>query len=94
MALFARLHANRNGESDVLGPAIVDACGRLLPAWRRLMEKYPDRFMFATDAHENCRWEKYADIVDTWRLILGQLPNTLAENLAWRNAERVYQVRG
>ena len=74
----------------MLGGAVVDACGRLRREWRDLFARYPERFMFATDAHKGFRWERYADIVEQWRLILGQLPDPLAQALAWGNAERVY----
>jgi hypothetical protein len=75
---------------QMLGGAAVDVCGNLLPGWRDLLEKYPDRFMFATDAHNESRWSRYAQVVKQWRMILGQLPDPLAQALAWRNAERVY----
>jgi len=78
---------------EMLGEPVVDACGKLLAQWRELFTRYPDRFMFATDAHKNFRWVKYGDIVEQWRLILGQLPDPIAQALAWRNAERVYAAR-
>jgi hypothetical protein len=46
--------------------------------------------MFATDAHKTFRWAKYAEVVEQWRSILGQLPDPVAQSLAWRNAERTY----
>lgn len=76
-----------------LGQAIVDSCGKLLHEWRDLFDRYPDRFMFATDAHKNFRWAQYAQIVEQWRFILGQLPDPVAQSLAWRNAERTYTAR-
>ncbi len=78
-------------KAEMLGGPVVDDCGRLLPEWRALFTKYPERFMFATDAHKDFRWARYAEIVEQWRLILGQLPDPLAQSLAWRNAERVYK---
>jgi hypothetical protein len=77
-------------KSEMLGEAVVDSCGRLLSEWRELFARYPDRFMFATDAHKGFRWARYAEVVEQWRLILGQLPDPLAQSLAWRNAERAY----
>ena len=79
-------------KEEMLGGAIVDNRGKLLPEWRDLIEKFPDRFMFATDAHKNFRWGKYIHVVKKWRFILGQLPDPVAQALAWRNAERVYGV--
>lgn len=77
-------------KGKMLGGAIVDTCGKLLPEWRDLFDKYPDCFMFATDAHKDFRWARYAQVVKQWRLILGQLPDPIAQALAWRNAERIY----
>jgi hypothetical protein len=77
-------------KKEMLGEAVVDACGALRREWRDLFVRYPERFMFATDAHKKHRWAKYAEVVEQWRLILGQLPDTPAQALAWRNAERVY----
>jgi predicted TIM-barrel fold metal-dependent hydrolase len=73
-----------------LGPAMVDECDAILAEWRELLEKYPGRFLFATDAHKDFRWAKYENVVNRWRLILGQLPDALAQDVAWRNARRVY----
>jgi predicted TIM-barrel fold metal-dependent hydrolase len=75
---------------EMLGEAVVDDCDVLRREWRALFTRYPERFMFATDAHKPHRWARYAEVVEQWRLILGQLPDPLAQALAWRNAERVY----
>lgn len=77
-------------QSELLGEAVVDQCGKLLREWLDLFGRYPDRFMFATDAHKDFRWAKYAQLVEQWRAILGQLPDPIAQSLAWRNAERTY----
>jgi len=78
------------GKAEALGEPVTDSCGKLLPEWRELFAKYPDRFMFATDAHKDSRWARYVEIVEQWRYILGQLPDPIAQSLAWRNAERTY----
>jgi hypothetical protein len=77
-------------KSEQLGGPIVDECGQILPEWRTLLDKYPTRFMFATDAHKDFRWAKYEDTVKKWRKILGPLPEPLAKMIAWDNAERIY----
>jgi len=86
----AQLALSSQEKTEKLGGALLDGCGELLPEWRALLEEYPDRFMFATDAHKDFRWAKYAEIVNRWRLILGQLPKPVAHALAWGNAERIY----
>jgi len=85
-----QLSLSSEERSELLGEAVVDQCGRLLREWRDLFTKYPERFMFATDAHKDFRWAKYAEIVEQWRSILGQLPDPLAQSIAWRNAEHIY----
>jgi hypothetical protein len=77
-------------KTEQLGGAMIDECGRILPEWRAVLDKYPTRFMFATDAHKDFRWSKYGDVVKRWRMILGQLPEPQAKMIAWQNAERVY----
>jgi hypothetical protein len=79
-------------KEEMLGDAIVDNDGLLLPEWRDLIEKYPDRFMFATDAHKDFRWAKYGQVVNQWRRILAQLSDPIAQAIAWGNAKRVYGV--
>lgn len=77
-------------KTEQLGGAIVDECGSILPEWRALIDKFPTRFMFATDAHKDFRWAKYTDVISRWRNILGQLSDPQAKMIAWENAERVY----
>jgi len=77
-----------------LGPAVIDSCGQWRSDWRSLVRDYPDRFMFATDAHKPSRWSRYRDIVRQWRGILGQLPAEEARKLAWDNSSRIYGAEG
>jgi hypothetical protein len=56
------------------GPGLIDRCKRVRAGWRRLLDRYPNRFLFATDAHKRKRWDSYARNVRRWRRILGQLP--------------------
>jgi hypothetical protein len=72
--------------------ACTDDTGKILPEWVDLLNKYPDKFMFATDAHKLIRWKCYTKIAAEWRNILGQLPVELAEKIAYSNAERVYNI--
>jgi len=77
-------------KTKALGGPLVDQCNRLLSQWRELLEKYPDRFMFATDSHKDFRWARYPEIVKQWRHILGQLSAPIAKAIASGNAERLY----
>lgn len=76
-------------EEDV-GPPAIDDCGVLRPDWRVALLRFPDRLMFATDAHKPLRWADYTNIVRRWRLILAQLPPDAARAIAFDNAARLY----
>lgn len=65
--------------------------GRLKPAWRRLFEKYPDRFLIGSDTWITERWDQYSKIMAEYRAWLEQLPPDVADGIAWRNAERLFR---
>lgn len=64
--------------------------GRLKDGWRRLFERYPDRFIVGSDTWVTERWDRYGEIMNGYRVWLGQLPKALAEKIAYRNAERLF----
>jgi hypothetical protein len=64
--------------------------GRLRPEWRRLLLRYPDRFVIGSDTWINERWERYAEIIVWYRGWLSQLPDDVARAIAWTNAERLF----
>jgi hypothetical protein len=74
--------ALRNG--DVAPGGVLDA------AWRALFLRHPDRFMTGTDTWVTSRWEALPGSVAEVRGYLGQLPQEVAERIAWRNAERLF----
>jgi predicted TIM-barrel fold metal-dependent hydrolase len=65
----------------------VTASGRLTPAWRRLLLRFPDRFLIGSDTWTSERWTRYEEIMAWYRSWLAQLPAEVADALAWRNAE-------
>ena len=77
-------------KEGAIGGAVIDACGNVLPEWRRLMERFADRLMFATDAHKASRWEQYQKSVTRWRMILGQLSPEAARAIAYGTAAKLY----
>jgi Amidohydrolase len=86
---------NANGptskaKQSKLGYAVVDSDGKLNYQWRHIMLKWPDRLLFATDCHKRWRWQHYDLIIDTWREILGQLPEDVAEQIAYKNAQKLF----
>jgi predicted TIM-barrel fold metal-dependent hydrolase len=64
--------------------------GTLDPAWKALFLKYPDRFIYGSDTWIPSRWEEVDSLTQQARGWLAQLPLEVAENIAWRNAERIF----
>ncbi len=69
-------------------PLIED--GRIVPEWRSVLEHFHDRLLFATDPHMKALWKRYAEPIPFYRAILGQLARDMAEDIAYKNAERIY----
>lgn len=72
---------------------IADHEGTVLPAWRQVFEKYPERFMFGTDNVFETRDKKFQDYFLTetafFRKVLGQLPLDLAEKIGYTNIQKL-----
>ena len=58
-------------------------------AWREAFIEFPDRFMVGTDTFTPERWHYIVPHADFSRGWLADLPPSLAERIAWRNAEAV-----
>lgn len=71
---------------------ITDLGGKLSPAWQRLFEKYPERFLVGSDTWIDDRWDGYASIMGGYRQWLAQLPLDVAEQIAYRNADRLFRT--
>ena len=65
--------------------------GKLNPAWQRLFEKYPERFLIGSGTWIDERRDGYASIINVYRQRLAQLPSAAAEMIAYRNAERLFK---
>lgn len=64
--------------------------GTLDSAWRAVFLRHPDRFLAGTDTWVTSRWEALPGSVTEVRNYLGQLPQDVAEKIAFRNAERLF----
>jgi hypothetical protein len=63
--------------------------GKVAPEWRAAFMEFPDRFMVGTDTFVPERLH-YVPEHATWsRGWLADLPANVAENIAWKNGERV-----
>jgi hypothetical protein len=63
--------------------------GRLSDDWRQLIIDFPDRFMVGTDTPSPERWYYVAEHANFSRKWMGELPSEVADNVAFRNAERL-----
>ncbi len=61
-------------------------------AWLQLFSDFPDRFMLGTDTFTPERWYYVAPHHQRSRQWLAQLPESLANNIAYRNAERLLET--
>lgn len=63
--------------------------GKVTPEWRALFMAYPDRFMIGTDTFTPERWYYVVDHAEWSREWLDDLPDDVANKLAYGNAERL-----
>jgi Amidohydrolase len=64
--------------------------GSLDPGWRGLFLRHPDRFLVGTDTWVTSRWESVRDASEAVQRWLQQLPRDVAEQIAWKNGERLF----
>ncbi len=58
--------------------------------WRELLLRYPDRFVYGSDTWVPSRWSEVKALTSEARSWLSDLPTGVAENIAYRNAERLF----
>jgi predicted TIM-barrel fold metal-dependent hydrolase len=72
-------------------PIFMD--GELLDPWRDLFIRYPDKFVYASDAMIVDQWRTiYVKHVHTWRHAFRELPPEVAHKIAHQNAERLWHL--
>ncbi len=64
--------------------------GALDPEWRAVFLRYPDRFLVGTDTWVTSRWEIVGDAMRAVQAWLGQLPRDVAEQIAFKNGDRLF----
>lgn len=60
------------------------------PEWEKIIFDFQDRLMVGSDTWINDQWDRYNSIIDSNRAILAKLPRDVAEKLAYKNAERLF----
>lgn len=63
--------------------------GRLDASWKKLFLDHPERFMVGTDTYVPERWHYVVEQARYSRTWLADLPAEVADNIAYRNAERI-----
>lgn len=74
-------------------PGLTCDDGRLCPAWRALILKYPDRFLVGSDTWVNQRWQHYEATMKGYRVWLGDLPDDTARRIAWGNGASLFGLK-
>jgi predicted TIM-barrel fold metal-dependent hydrolase len=90
----ANLHVDLSGMHFQRKPALATENGPLDPEWKALIERMPDRFLMGIDVWAPRLFEPVMlDRLMKWtRRILGELTPAAAEQVAWRNAARLYRA--
>jgi len=87
MAKYPTLYADTSyREGDILGGS-----NGIDPAWRDVIERFQDRLMVGTDTWVNAQWDSYSELIATNRRWLSYFPRSIAEKIAYRNAERLFK---
>ena len=94
LARHANLVVDLSGMHFQRAPALASETGPLDPAWKALIEKMPDRFVIGIDVWSPKLFEPaMLDRLMKWtRRILGELSPAGAEQVAYKNAIRLYRA--
>ena len=89
MARYPTLYADTSyRESDILSNS-----GEIDMEWRRVLERFADRFMVGSDTWINAQWENYDYLIAINRTWLAHLTTATANKIAYQNAERLFGRR-
>ena len=94
---ISKKEGDKSGYSDLhklskLGSGFLDNKGMIKDEWLKIILKYSDRLLFATDAHKKHRWKKYKKLIKRYRQMADQLPQNVAEKVSYKNAEQLYRI--
>ncbi len=89
MARYPSLYADTSyREFDILSDN-----GGIDADWRRVLERFNDRFMVGSDTWVNSQWAEYDQLIDKNRRWLAYLTTASAKNIAYQNAERLFGTK-
>jgi hypothetical protein len=84
------LRKHKNVWCDLAWRMDHGAGGKVDPAWRKVFLEFPDRFMVGTDTPSPERWHYVPEHAAWSRAWLSDLPRNVAEQIAWKNGERLF----
>ncbi len=64
--------------------------GKVDPDWRAAFTEFPDRFLVGTDSFTPERWHYIGEHASWSRQWLADLPQEIAERIAWKNGETLF----
>ena len=70
--------------------AILSSGGEIDAEWKKIIMDFQDRLMIGSDTWVNGQWDNYDGIIALNRLWLSKLPRDVAEKIAYKNAERLF----
>ena len=86
-AIAEMLAKHKNLWSDLAFRSEHSQDGKVPDQWRKVFTDFPDRFVIGTDTYTPERWYYLVDHANWSRQWLNDLPNELADNIAYKNAE-------
>lgn len=87
MAEFPNLLA----DTSLREQSILAGVGKLHPTWKKIIFEFHQRLMVGSDTWVNGQWDHYEWIIASNRAWLRLLPREMAENIAYKNAERYFE---
>lgn len=84
------LRRHKNLWADLAFRSDHAAGGRIDPGWREAFLEFPDRFLVGTDTFTPERWFYVGEHARWSREWLASLPAPVAEQIAWKNGERLF----
>ncbi len=81
---------NLLADTSLREQSILAGIGKLNPIWKKIIFEFHERLMVGSDTWVNGQWDYYEWIIASNRAWLRLLPREIAENIAYKNAERYF----
>lgn len=86
MSEFPALYA----DTSLREYSILGSNGDIDPEWKKIIIEFQDRLMVGSDTWVNSQWDNYSAIIGSNRLWLSKLSRSVAEKIAFKNAEKLF----